>query len=104
MLSHQKIQQVSDLLTLAQAVAKRDATRLRLAENDSDRLSAEIEALRHKPTRTSAKPKPQIIKCTKRPFDSEAAAVRSCTQLKHTVKAYPCPHCLKWHITKADFA
>jgi hypothetical protein len=110
MLTAEKLTELRGLVSLAETIARRDASALRLAERDCERQAAEIEALRHKPTRSPAKPKPQLAApCGKRWYRSEAAAREASRTLGHTVRTYRCPDCSTdhqpiYHITKRDFA
>lgn len=43
-----------------------------------------------------------VTPCEKRGFGSKRAALASIGRLHHTVHAYECERCRKWHIAKRD--
>lgn len=74
-----------------------------LAENDAERAWSELEATApEKPT--VARSFTEAFKCRKRPFGSENAAMRANQTNGHTIRAYVCPACRQWHVTKKDYA
>lgn len=90
------------LLDAAEMLHQVTARRLVLAERDADRLAIDLELMTPE--------KPQVVrsftdlpKCTKRSFGSADAATRSYSG-SHTVKAYQCPRCSKYHLTKSAYA
>jgi hypothetical protein len=88
------------LLDEAEEVAARDRLRLQLAERDAERAASELDNVRPKRAVKRFQWPPSAKTCAKRPFGSEAAALRSCATLGHTVRAYKCPDCKSYHITK----
>lgn len=96
-----QIRELARLSSMAFERMQRDRKALRLAERDVERLSTEMEVIRARARPKTERQKLEpVILCAKRSFGSEDAALKSCATLGHTVRAYECPHCRKWHITK----
>lgn len=98
-----RTERILRLLDAVEMLHSMTEKRAALAENDAERAWSELEAMApEKPA--VARSFAEAFKCPKRPFGSETAALRASATNGHTVRAYQCPACKKWHITKKDFA
>ena len=101
-ISVMKTERIFRLLDAAEMLHRATVRRAELAERDTERLAIELELLTPE-TSMPIKSFTDLAPCKKRPFGSPETAVRAYSG-SHPIKAYKCPRCQKWHITKKHYA